>query len=141
MFFTIDVLKNFVIFTGNHLCWSLFIEKETPKQVFSCEYCELFKNRFFIEHLWCLLLIFSTKCLYLNFYIHCCSYFGKERPFHYLNRQQVTHCQSTYSLIQYCTYFNEKQSLRRFLREQVKSINSICEGVHCLKQLPIKHWG
>ena len=55
MFFKIVVLKNFAIFTGKHLCWSLFlhckacnvIKKETPKQVLSCEYCEVFKNSFF----------------------------------------------------------------------------------------------
>ena len=27
MFFKISVLKNFAIFTGNHLCWSLFLIK------------------------------------------------------------------------------------------------------------------
>ena len=27
MFFKIDVLKNFEIFTGKHLCWSLFLTK------------------------------------------------------------------------------------------------------------------
>ena len=26
--------------------------KETPVQVFSCEFCEIFKNNFFVEHLW-----------------------------------------------------------------------------------------
>ena len=46
------VLKNFAIFTGKHLCWSLlikltvlksnFIRKVTPTQVFFCEYCEIF---------------------------------------------------------------------------------------------------
>ena len=34
MFFKVDVLKSFVIFTG----------KKTPTQVFSCEYCEVFKE-------------------------------------------------------------------------------------------------
>ena len=33
MFFKIDVLKNFIIFTGKHLCWSLFLIK---LQAFSC---------------------------------------------------------------------------------------------------------
>ena len=28
------------------------IKKETPTSVFSCEFCEIFKNTFFIEHLW-----------------------------------------------------------------------------------------
>ena len=28
-----------------------FIKKETPTHVFSCEFCELFKNTYFIEHI------------------------------------------------------------------------------------------
>ena len=58
MFFKIGVLKNFAIFTRKHLCCSRFVIKwkafrsatllkETPRQVFSYEYCEIFKNRFF----------------------------------------------------------------------------------------------
>ena len=44
------VPKNFAIFTGKHLCWSPFFvklqtlqfhQKENPKQVFSCEYCQI----------------------------------------------------------------------------------------------------
>ena len=31
---------------------SLFFEKETLAQVFSCEFCEISKNVFFTEHLW-----------------------------------------------------------------------------------------
>ena len=31
MFFKIDFLNNFVIFTGKYLCWSLFLIKLTPK--------------------------------------------------------------------------------------------------------------
>ena len=48
-----DVLKNFVKFTGKRLCHGLFlnkvcnfIKKETLGQVFSCEFCEIFKNTF-----------------------------------------------------------------------------------------------
>ena len=29
-----------------------FIKKETVAQMFSCEFCEIFKNTFFTEHLW-----------------------------------------------------------------------------------------
>ena len=51
--------KNYAKFTGKHLCWSLFfnkvaglrqlqacnfIQKETPRQVFSCEIYVIFKN-------------------------------------------------------------------------------------------------
>ena len=28
-----------------------FTKKETPKQAFSCEFCKIFKNNFFTEHL------------------------------------------------------------------------------------------
>ena len=56
------VLKNIAIFTGIHLCWSLFLIKlqalrpatlikETPTQVFFCEHCEVFKNTYFEKHL------------------------------------------------------------------------------------------
>ena len=47
------VLRNFVKFTGKHLCQSLFFNKvQTLAQVFSCEFCEISKNTFFTEHLW-----------------------------------------------------------------------------------------
>ena len=56
------VLKNFSKFTVKHLCQSLFfckvagqacnfIKKETLVQLFSCKFCEIFKNTFFTEHL------------------------------------------------------------------------------------------
>ena len=51
------VLENFTKFTGTLLCQSLFFNKvagltlETLAQVFSCEFCEIFKNTFFTEHL------------------------------------------------------------------------------------------
>ena len=60
LFFKIGVLKNFAIFTGKRLSFFLIksqafrpanLLKKTPKQVFSCEYRENFKNNFFIEHL------------------------------------------------------------------------------------------
>ena len=56
-----SVLRIFTQSTGKHLCQSLFfnkvaglnfIKKETLAQVFSCEFCEISKNTFFIEHLW-----------------------------------------------------------------------------------------
>ena len=58
----IGVLKNFTQFTVKHLCQSLFLKKvqakagnfiknETLAQMFFCEFCEIFKNTFFTEHL------------------------------------------------------------------------------------------
>ena len=58
MFFKIGVLKNYIIFTKN-TCAEVSLQKscksegvhhykkETPTQVFSCEYCKDFKNTFF----------------------------------------------------------------------------------------------
>ena len=37
-----------------------FIKKETLAQMFSCEFCEISKNLFIIEHLWWLLLSFHN---------------------------------------------------------------------------------
>ena len=45
----IGVLENFTKFTGKHLHRSLYFK--TPTQVFSFEFCEIFKNPFFVEHL------------------------------------------------------------------------------------------
>ena len=73
MFLKIGVLKNFTNLTGKQLCWSLFLIKsqawspailliETPTEMFSSVYCEIFKSSFFIEQsLWLLLDIFC-KC-------------------------------------------------------------------------------
>ena len=56
------VLRNFVKFTGKHLCQSLFfnkvaapatlLKKETLTQVFSSEFYEISKNTCSTEHLW-----------------------------------------------------------------------------------------
>ena len=62
MFFKIGALENFAIFKGKQLCRSIFLIKlqvwrpatllkRDSTQVFSCEYCEIFKNTFFTEHL------------------------------------------------------------------------------------------
>ena len=42
VFCKIDFFKYIAKFTGKHLCQSLM--------VFSCEFCEIFKNTFFTEH-------------------------------------------------------------------------------------------
>ena len=53
------VLKNIAKFTAKHICQSLFfnkiasnfIWKKTLAHVFSCEFCKIFKNTCFTEHL------------------------------------------------------------------------------------------
>ena len=56
------VLKNLAKLTREHLCQSLFFNKvadlrtaallkKTLTQLFFCEFCEIFKNIFFTEHL------------------------------------------------------------------------------------------
>ena len=60
VFCKIGVLRNFTKFTGKPVYQSLFfglqLKKETLVLVFSCEFCEISKNTFFIEHLQWLLL-------------------------------------------------------------------------------------
>ena len=57
------VLRNFAKFTRKHLCQSFFFNKVAQLRpatllkkrlthAFSCEFCEISKNAFFIEHLW-----------------------------------------------------------------------------------------
>ena len=50
--------RNFSKFRGKHLCQNLFFNKvaglrpaETLVQLFACEFCEIFWNTFFTEHL------------------------------------------------------------------------------------------
>ena len=61
MFFKIDSLKSFAIFTGKHLCWGLFLIKlhtfrpatflkRDSNTGVSCAYCEIFKNSFFYRN-------------------------------------------------------------------------------------------
>ena len=55
VFYNKGVLRNFIKFTGKHLCQSLiliklqaeaynFIKKETLGQLLPCEFCEIYKN-------------------------------------------------------------------------------------------------
>ena len=59
-----------------------FIKKETPTQMFSCEFCEIFKNTFFIEHLrWLLLYIMeywskTASASLPNFFLQPCARTG-----------------------------------------------------------------
>ena len=62
VFYKKSVLKNVAIFTGRHLCWSLFLVKlqtftsaillkQTSRQLFSCKCCDIFKNTLFEKRL------------------------------------------------------------------------------------------
>ena len=74
MFFKIIVLKNFVSFTGKHLCWRLInlIKKKLQHRCFPVNIVKLFKSSFFIDHLRWLFLgtginrIYSEKYLLQN---------------------------------------------------------------------------
>ena len=57
-FCKINILNNFAKFTGKHLCCSLVFRlspvtllKKASAQVSSCEFCKIFKNTIFTEHL------------------------------------------------------------------------------------------
>ena len=67
MFFKVGILKNFAIFTGEHLCWSLFnkvaglnacnfLKKRLQCKCFPVNIAKFFKTSFSIEQLWSILL-------------------------------------------------------------------------------------
>ena len=69
------VFRNFVKFTGKHLCQRLFFNKvaglraltllkKRLAQMFSCEFCESSKKIFFTEHLRWLLLYMATPQMF-----------------------------------------------------------------------------
>ena len=55
VFYKKGTLKNFAKFTGKHCARVCFLRKLQASGVF-CEFCEIFKNTYFTEHLWWLLL-------------------------------------------------------------------------------------
>ena len=55
IFFEIGVLKNFGIFRGKHLCWSVFLIKLQACN-FPVNITKFLRTAFFIKHLWWLLL-------------------------------------------------------------------------------------
>ena len=75
------VLRNFAIFTGKHLCRSLFFnkvaalacktlfKKETLAQLFSSEFCETSKNTFFTERLYATASVVKLNWIFIYFYI------------------------------------------------------------------------
>ena len=44
----------------------IFIKKEIPTQVFSCEYCEIFKNSFLVEHFLFIILLRDDRILWTS---------------------------------------------------------------------------
>ena len=72
----IGVRKNLAQSTEKRLCQSLFhannfINKKTLAQLFSCEFCEIFKNTFFTEHLWMTASVCLNVILWFFFYLNC----------------------------------------------------------------------
>ena len=110
------VLRNFIKFTGKHLCQSLFFNKVAglrPKDNF-------FKNTFFTEHLWTTA---SEKCFYEKGVLenfakftgkHLCwsLVFNKETP------AQVLSCE-------FVTLFWQNSSWRLFLEWKVKGSDNL----------------
>ena len=78
MFFKIGVLKNFAIFTGKHLCWSLFLIKWQAFRCFPENIGKFLRAAFFIEHLrrlllqmFCFTLYFQKDVAKYTVAIHC----------------------------------------------------------------------
>ena len=81
--YKIGTLKDFAIFNGKKLCWSLFLrklqlyQKETPTQVFSCKYCKIFKVSFIIY----IIALYTSDVFLidLEFIFVCCIKFIKKQ--------------------------------------------------------------
>ena len=76
MFFKTGVLKNFAMFPGKSLCWSLiliicFIKKILQHRCFPVNIAEFLKTALFIEHLRWLLLVQQQPWMQGFFYIFC----------------------------------------------------------------------
>ena len=83
-----DNRKNFAKFTRKHLCLFLiklqgsacnFLKKETLAQMFSCTFCEIFKNifkNFLITHL----LLFFSSLRKVIYFFHCMFHFHLFSP-------------------------------------------------------------
>ena len=54
VFFAINVLKNFAIFTGKHVCWSLFNKAFNKSFLIKSTgaFLWILRNAFFVEHRW-----------------------------------------------------------------------------------------
>ena len=72
----VDILQNrfSLKFCNGHrktpVLESLFNKKDTPTQVFSCEYSKIYKSNFYIEHLWSSLAeVYLEKFFHGNIYI------------------------------------------------------------------------
>ena len=143
MFFRLGGLKFFVILTGKNLCWSVFfkklqalgnfIKKETPTQLFSCECCERFKNRLFIEHLrWLHLkrvfnLFVATRHYKVKDGSQCTKNKGSVKNFFIFSEYWQTFCRanvsmnSNWNLLEFCLFLwwtqnSNSLSFQRFLR-------------------------
>ena len=60
------VVKNFAKFTGNTFARVFFTKLQTLAQLFSCEFCEIFKSTFCTEHLW---MTASVLLFQFNFFV------------------------------------------------------------------------
>ena len=73
------ILKKLAKFTGKHLCLVSilikmqaeacnFIKKETLAKVFSCKFCKILKNTFFIEHLRWLYIVLEIVWIFTSIF-------------------------------------------------------------------------
>ena len=111
--------------------------KENPIQVPSCEYCNISKNSFFLEQLWCLLLCWVKK-LFLFYALLASHYF--HLSFHIFTFFSY--------ILQFFTYSLLVRGLtgifvwRKFELKHKPAFFNICfDGTMCSKWLIIKKFG
>ena len=86
-----NVFKNFAKFTGKHMCRSLYFDKvdkkDTPTQVFYCEFCETFNKISFTEHLRVTDSIFAFH-LFVSIILYSRKYVSSGFPWYVLSQNR-----------------------------------------------------
>ena len=79
------------MYTGKHLCWSIFFNKNEDLQVYSWQCCEVFKYSYFEEHLWTAAFESFSFYVSLNFFLHeqITSYIESEEDVSLKTKQEI----------------------------------------------------
>ena len=102
---------------------SNFIKKETLAEVLSCEFCEIFKNTFFTEHLWTTastLALRARDCIFTRCMQRAKLILGSKYQLQitiFSNFKEIVH------LI--CTFLNYKYSLDKYT--EISIVKKVCQ--------------
>ena len=131
MFFKLGVLKDFVNFTGKHLCWSLFFLREKNwtwmQMQFSPSLTKTSEHLVYVQFTPCVygvnVIIDNIWQLILSNIYHVS---GKVSEWHWVN----------FHLIYWCVHFVERQSFGIVSSESPETIRKFWHGI-CMQYVEI----